>query len=93
MRIKKKQLLEALDVNKPTKTTTADKEKGLEIAKNLGREGADAKKEIINTLGNTPKSTEIADELVSGALKNEETEEVKPKKKVKEVIKVKNLKK
>jgi len=95
MRIKKKQLLEALDANKTTKTSTADKEKGLEIATNLGREGASAKKEIVNTLGNTPKSIEIADELVGAALKNEaKEEELKPKKKkVKEVVKVKNLKK
>ena len=91
MRIKKKQLLEALDV---TKTTTADKEKSLEVAKNLGREGADAKKEIVNALGNTPATINIADELVGAALKNEEKEEeVKSKKRVKEVVKVKNLKK
>ena len=94
MRIKKKQLLEALDANKTTKTTTADKEKGLEIATNLGKEGADAKQKIVNTLGNTPKSVEIADALVGAALTNEEEEEeIKPRKKVKEVIKVKNLKK
>ncbi len=91
MRIKKKDILEAVTPKKDN-TTTADKEKGLEIAKNLGKEGADAKKEIINTLGDTPTSKEIADELVGAALKNEETEGVKPKR-VKEVIKVKNLKK
>ena len=89
MRIKKKQLLEALDINK----TKADKEKGLKIATDLGREGAEAKQEIIKTLGNG--SEPIANELVGAALKNEEKEEeVKPKKKrVKEVVKVKNLKK
>lgn len=90
MRIKKKELLEALDVTK----TKDDKEEALKIAEKLGIEGANTKQEIVNTLGNTPRSEEIADDLVSAALTNEEDKEVKPKKrKVKEVIKVKNLKK
>ena len=88
MRIKKKELLEALDINK----TKADKENGLKIATDLAQDGAEAKQEIIKTLGNGSET--IANELVGAALKNEEKEEeVKSKKRVKEVVKVKNLKK
>ena len=92
MRIKKKELLEALNVDK-TKTD-------LDNAKEVLNYANDFKKEVKNTLGNDENAEKIANNFTGAILDikersiSEEGEEIKPKKKkVKEVIKVKNLKK
>lgn len=93
MRIKKKELLEALNVDK-TKTD-------LDNAKEVLNYANDFKKEVKNTLGNDEEAEEIADDITGAILDPEErsiSEEGEDKvhtkkKKVKEVIKIKDLKK
>jgi hypothetical protein len=91
MRIKKKEILEALDQTK----TIDSLNKATEIVRGPA---TTFKKTVEDTLGNDEEAKEIADEL-TGAILNpkeqqlEEEEVIKTKKRVKEVVKVKNLKK
>lgn len=90
MRIKKKDLLEAFDAKK----VANDLDTANELVKT---KVSDFKKTVKTTLGDDDKAGKIADELTGAIISpkkiEEETEEVKPKKRVKEVVKVKNLKK
>jgi len=90
MRIKKKDLLEAFDAKK----VANDLDTANELVKT---KASDFKKTVKTTLGDDDKAGKIADELTGAIISpkkiEEETEEVKPKKRVKEVVKVKNLKK
>ena len=92
MRIKKKELLKELDANvaKKVQNTVANFEKETEVV--------DAAKDFKNSVKgiiNEPVSDEIVNYLVNPKTTSgvTEEEEVKPKKRVKEVVKVKNLKK
>jgi hypothetical protein len=92
MRIKKKEILEALDKDKISKDlNTAEKF--------IDNELPEFKKKVSTALGDTDNAKKVADNLATIIVDpkeqklEEDTDEVKPKKRVKEIVKVKNLKK